>query len=716
MVGYILCKFGAIRILPEIYTMKRVYWSLSLSLFFLTGFAQFDDFSNNKIPDTLYYSIYCNRTLIEIDRESAWQRDVDWHEGTQPRAMEWSQLIPLPDRNVILIRNKEYIITQVFNSNQPLSYWNSIFQHNKTTAASDNKKMIFSDPYSAFRYSRQTRYPYLGNHRVRTHLNNGCYLVNQVNPDAPNSINRLDGKHLGVIDSAGLFVLPIIYDYIELIGDEYLVKKDGWVGIVNNQSDIILPLIYEAAAVKQDGSVVFSKNGKVKKVYHGGKKKLSTLNDYDWIDENRLDDNINPSPSDLIMVVKNGKYGFVNRNFEVVVAPIYDYISYARPDELIRVCDGKKWGFMNKKGTIVIPIEYDDAIEFYEGKALVMKGDSSICLDKNGLPTTGCITRYAQWEVKEGGSYTQYIKGRRIVSRSQLKGVVDDSGKLVIPIIYSHIRGMESNTSEYRWSKLYYIAAIGNRWGVLDKDGKVMIPFIYDDVVGCKGGMEYYTVNQNNRYGLLDNQFQTVLPCTYEGIDYVTCKGHYWFLEKGKWGLMNQEQQVIVEPQYDGHSWMKNGKIQVQKNKKFGMIDSTGKIVIPVNYESLGDQFHHGLLVACQQKKWGYLDSLHQRVIPFEYDDIRNFYKSITGVKKGKKYYFINLKNERVSDQLYDFIDHDWNYNGMIKVMNNGKVGLVNDQGTTMVPCEYDDLMGYSPDKGCLFIKGKEKVWIKVGK
>jgi hypothetical protein len=33
--------------------------------------------ASNKIPDTIFYNISGGRQTIEIDRESAWQRDVD---------------------------------------------------------------------------------------------------------------------------------------------------------------------------------------------------------------------------------------------------------------------------------------------------------------------------------------------------------------------------------------------------------------------------------------------------------------------------------------------------------------------------------------------------------------------------------------------------------------------------------------------------------------
>lgn len=697
--------------------ITKLWHNKNLSFFILlllcccksnSAFTQLRIAENIKIPDTIFYPLNDGRELIEIDFESAWQREVDWHEHTQPRGMSWSQLIPIPERNVLLIRNREKIVTQVFNSHQPIGLWNTIFNNKKKQVSSSKKDQEFYEPL----YFKQ--HSYLGNERVRTRLKNGCYLVNMVMPDSMNTNHLVDGKHLGLIDPSGKFIFPIVYDYIELVGSDYLVKKDAKIGVINGNNEIVVPLRYETASVKQDGSIVLGSKGKVRKIYQSANRKLSTLNDYDWIDENRLDDRISPAKSDLIMVWKNGNYGFINRNFEVVIPAIYDFTGYANPEGLIRVCHNKKWGFLNHKGEVIVPIVYDDAIEFYEGKSNVRKSDSLFCIDKMGQRTTGCNETYAKWNITEGGGYSQYIKGRRIVTRSYQKGVINDAGELVCPIIYNHLVGIESNTSEYRWSKFYYKAAIGTRWGIIDKNGNAMVPFIYDQIDDFKGGMELFTVKRNNLYGLINNQFKVVIPCEYEGIDFITCKDKYWFLEKGKWGLMNKDLKVIIEPMYDSHDWMYHGKINVQINKRYGMIDSTGRMIIPVKYESLGSQFYNGLVLASVNKKWGYLDSLHQVIIPMEYDDARHFYKNIAGVKKGKKYFFINRKNEVINDAIYDFIDHDWSWNGMIKVMNKGKVGLVNEAGKEIIPCEYDDLIGYSTDKGFYFLKNKQPVWIKL--
>jgi hypothetical protein len=241
-----------------------------------------------------------------------------------------------------------------------------------------------------------------------------------------------------------------------------------------------------------------------------------------------------------------------------------------------------------------------------------------------------------------------------------------------------------------------------------------MIPFVYDEVYDFMGGMELYMVRKNNGYGLFDKKFNEVLPCVYEGIDFVTFKGKYWFRKKEKWGLMDKDQKVIIEPQYDSHGWLKNGKIQVTKNKKNGMVDTLGQIIIPLMYDALDDETRHGLIVASLKNKWGYLDSLGKIAIPFGYDDIRKFYKSITGVKKDGKYFFINAANERINSNTYDFIDHDWFGKEGIKVMRNKKVGIVDVIGNEVIPCEYDDINGYSVDKGFSLIKGHRQIWMKI--
>ena len=72
---------------------------------------------------------------------------------------------------------------------------------------------------------------------------------------------------------------------------------------------------------------------------------------------------------------------------------------------------------------------------------------------------------------------------------------------------------------------------------------------------------------------------------------------------------MNELFDVIIQPLYTYHGWMENGRVLVIRNKKYGIIDATGKLIIPLTYTTLGGGFYNGLLVASLDKKWGLIDS-----------------------------------------------------------------------------------------------------------
>ncbi len=60
------------------------------------------------------------------------------------------------------------------------------------------------------------------------------------------------------------------------------------------------------------------------------------------------------------------------KNVKWVVKPQFDDISYFR-EGLAKVNKDGKWGFINKEGEIVIPPQFDEAVDFSEGLARVEK-------------------------------------------------------------------------------------------------------------------------------------------------------------------------------------------------------------------------------------------------------------------------------------------------------------------------------------------------------
>lgn len=663
-------------------------------------------------PDTLFYPFYHGVQMIEIDHASAWQAEVNWHEFTRPRALSWSSLIPPPPPNVYLFRDTTGNIIKAFNSNASIAGLNADF---KTIPLYPLQTKRPNDPPCHICHSipgGSAAYFYPGQWKKRE----GFYFV--FGPATTNHtgkpLTKKNDVPVGMIDSLGNLVFPVAYQYIEKFGPNFLVKKNNLFGMIDQESRPILPLAYEAASTRNEQVIVFTKNKKISCIYDVKNKSIHNLNDYDWIDENRLDDFELEKNGGLVQVRKNGKTGLINQKHEQVVPPIYDYASPVFRDGMLRVNLDKKWGFLDTKGKEVIPCKYDDATDFNEGRATVIRNRSKACINNKGEETSGCNYTLSEWgNDEELGDRGTYIKGRQVLKRGYLYGIANKNGQLIVPLIYETILGIGIYGRNILYHQEFYKVRKQGKWGVIDKNGKEILPCIYDKVDDYKGESGLIIVEKNEQFGLLDMSFKWVVPCRYEELSPVKLQGKIWFREKGLWGLMDKDLHILIPPQYEHFSWIHDGRIQVAKSKRYGIIDTTGKIIIPVSYEALADQFHNGLIIAMKDKKWGALDSNHIMVIPFVYDEIRNFYKQITGVKKGTKFGFINRNNEEVTEFIYEFIGHDWYMDGLAEVWRNGKVGYVNELGKEVIPCIYDEQRGFNPKLGHYMRKGKEWMYVK---
>ena len=85
---------------------------------------------------------------------------------------------------------------------------------------------------------------------------------------------------------------------------------------------------------------------------------------------------------------------------------------------------------------------------------------------------------------------------------------------------------------------------------------------------------------------------------------------------------------------YEGLAWVK-------MNGKWGLIDKSGREVIPCKYD-YAMVFSEGLAQVKMNGKWGYIDKSGREVIPCKYDDVWNFSEGLAMVQMNGKYGYIN--------------------------------------------------------------------------
>ncbi|MFL5730100.1 MAG: WG repeat-containing protein [Cytophagaceae bacterium] len=175
-----------------------------------------------------------------------------------------------------------------------------------------------------------------------------------------------------------------------------------------------------------------------------------------------------------------------------------------------------------------------------------------------------------------------------------------------------------------------------------------------------------------------------------------------WTHKDKKIGLINKKGEVLLQPTYDEAKDF-SGKpghylSLVKLNNKFGMIDMKGHEEIPIKYDSLQAYFAEGMAYAKLNGKWGFIDSLYKVAIPFQYEAIdtwQGFYGGVIAVKSGGKWGAINKKGAVVVPFKYDLTIS--NMGDLVTIKLGGKYGFYNKSGKELCSPIFDDIeMGFA--------------------
>lgn len=195
---------------------------------------------------------------------------------------------------------------------------------------------------------------------------------------------------------------------------------------------------------------------------------------------------------------------------------------------------------------------------------------------------------------------------------------------------------------------------------------------IYSNIGNYNNGL--YIVRKDNNeegtyaYGVVNEDGTVYIPVEYDQIEFTNEYGAYednvYKCEKnGKWGLVSSTNGTLLPCEYSSLSNKGNGIWQTFKSGKYGYIQlnrlSSITTLIPCIYESLGDYSSDSYIHATLKGKKGMIDSKNKIIIPFEYSNVGN-------------------------------PCHTSNGYSIIWVEKDGKLGIYNDDGKELQPCDID--------------------------
>lgn len=181
-----------------------------------------------------------------------------------------------------------------------------------------------------------------------------------------------------------------------------------------------------------------------------------------------------------------------------------------------------------------------------------------------------------------------------------------------------------------------------------------------------------------------------------------------WDEKKQQNGFINRKGELIIPAIYDDALPFEADVSIVRKGNKYGLIDTNGNTVLPIEYKSIWN-FQEGLArvekevylpktlenseVIDYSLVYGYIDKNGKIVIPFEYEDAKSFSEGLASVKKNGKYGFIDKQNNTVIAFNYKYADSF--EDGLAVAYVNDKAGYIDKNNKVVIPFQFCCAQGF---------------------
>ena len=186
----------------------------------------------------------------------------------------------------------------------------------------------------------------------------------------------------GVINKDRKELVENKYNYLEYLFDEYFIaaKNDGNLGIINAKDSILVDFKYEVLQKIQDTNVVEAKILKENKseLYGKNMEKVFSINNayiykrdnyievyskeetkYFDLEGKELTSQEIFKNNKLFAKKSDGKWGFIDKQNNVVVEYIYDKVTEFNSYGFAGIKKNNKWGVINESGDVILEPIYD---------------------------------------------------------------------------------------------------------------------------------------------------------------------------------------------------------------------------------------------------------------------------------------------------------------------------------------------------------------------
>ena len=340
--------------------------------------------------------------------------------------------------------------------------------------------------------------------------------------------------------------------------------------------------------------------------------------------------------------------------------------------------DGDHFGFKREDGTIIVPNKYLFVDHFHGNYCKVyMNYDSCGLINREGEEVIPCIYHDVAYPTDGMIMVTTPEDG--------LYGYYDTLGIQRIPCQYRAASSFNEG-----------LAVVGVdidstlvQYGFIDHDGKMVIEPQYDYAFPFYEG--FSVVKKYERYGMINRANREVFPIKFEILTSMF-EGLLFAGDDEGLAMYNNRFQQLTEPVYTYLVGKTEGRILVMRDGKFGYLDSTGREVIPCQYDQAG-LFDQARTYVSLNNKWGIIDTNGHTVLPIEYDnsgyrsEAYRYHDGLALIEKDKRYGYCDLEGRPV---IWPCFENAYQFTDSLAPVKLGMWGYINTKGDFFIPPIFD--------------------------
>lgn len=398
---------------------------------------------------------------------------------------------------------------------------------------------------------------------------------------------------------------------------------------------------------------------------------------------------------DFAMVVKDGKYGVVNRYGDYRLQPEYDkvillpngYILYASKGNwyLFGVIDPLT-SYASDDEVVVSTISNTSSIYHLIIKKYLFKGqqpEEFYFVGNEIFKKNSSSRKWSLWQ--SNGEKVTDISWDSLEFTSEDTIKVSSNGRTQLLALDGTIIEEQKYKSESKLANGYSIVeTFDEYWGMTDSNDLEVVSPKYDSIISLDDN--FLKVQKGNSWGIITSTGQIIAEPTYRSVD--GFDGNCFIVtrpnETRGWGYLSGKLDTTGKPVSEIISQTQYGVLITKSFEKYGL-ERNGNILIPHIYDNIS-YWGEAKYIAQKDNKFGIIDSRNRILLNFEYSAITPLKEGKSTIKRGALQNEIDSNLKIVEELVIELQE------GYKKIKLGGKWGILNPEGQVIVDYLYDEI------------------------